>query len=67
MAAAPEIKLAITADTSGVVRAARVIAKHMTALADELEAPDMIITFPGTLTPEQAAEFRERFKAEWPD
>lgn len=30
-------------DTADVIRTARIIAKHLTALADELEQPDMVI------------------------
>ena len=32
-------------------------------MADELEAPDAIITLPSEVTQEQADELRERFKA----
>jgi hypothetical protein len=58
MATAPEIKVPVIPDASGIVRTARIIARHLTALADELEAPDAIIPFSGELTPEQLAEFK---------
>lgn len=52
-----EMKIDVTADTGQIVQKARIIAKHLTALADELEAPDSIITVPGELTEEQARAF----------
>lgn len=62
MARASRIEIPIALDARGVVRTARIIAKHLTALADELEAPDMIVTVPGEMTAEQAAEIRKRFQ-----
>jgi hypothetical protein len=37
--ATPQMTLAITADTTGITRQLRIIAKHLSALADELETP----------------------------
>lgn len=62
MAIPPSVTLAIATDTSSVVRTARIIAKHLTALADELEVPSAIIKFDGELTREQVDEIRERLK-----
>jgi hypothetical protein len=57
----PTVTVHITPDTSQLAHTARIIAKHLTALADELEAPDGIITFDGDLSDEQVAEAKARF------
>lgn len=59
----PSVTVAVKADTSQLARTARIIAKHLAALADELEAPDGIITFDGEMTAEQVAEAKVRFAA----
>lgn len=60
-----EMKINFTAGTGQITRTARIIAKHLTALADELEAPDAVILMPADLTEEQVAEFGERFRAHY--
>lgn len=62
MAEKPRITIPVTIDASQAVRVARIIAKHLTALADELDAPDVIFQFPSEMTAEQATEFRKRFR-----
>ncbi len=58
------ITIPVKADYAELTRTLRIIAKHFTALADELEAPDGLITVRDD-TDEEAAEFRERWKAQY--
>lgn len=53
------VTVAVKADTSQLARTARIVAKHLTALADELEAPDGIITFPDGLTKERSDAIKD--------
>lgn len=62
---APLASIDITLGTARLVSQLRIIARHVTALADELEAPDGLITFDGKLTEEQVAEIKARFEAAW--
>ena len=63
MAEMHSITIQVKPDTSGIARAARTIAKHLTAMADELEQPDALIKFKDPLTPEQVEDVRRRFTA----
>lgn len=53
----------IDLNTDEVARKARIIAKHLIALADELERPSAVLTFDEDLTAEQAAKIREDMAA----
>jgi transcription initiation factor TFIIIB Brf1 subunit/transcription initiation factor TFIIB len=63
MAEQSTITVAVKADTSSVARTARIIARHLTAMADELEQPDYLVKFPEPLTADQVAEFKARFRS----
>jgi hypothetical protein len=54
----PSVTVAVKADTSQLAATARIIAKHLSAMADELEAPDGIIHFSGDLTDDPHGEQR---------
>lgn len=46
---------------SEISRAARIVAKHLVAMADELDQPDVIIKFDKTVTAEQVQKFIKVF------
>jgi len=52
-----DMKINVTTDTTRqLIRSARIIAKHLTALADELEVPDGIIGSGDRILTEEEAE-----------
>ncbi len=63
MAHSSQVTVAVKADTSSISRAARIIARHLAAMADELEQPDYLVRFDEPLTAEQVAEFEARFRS----
>jgi hypothetical protein len=63
---APTMVISVKADTAGLTRTLRIIAKHFTALADELEQPSGIIKFDGNLSEQDAADIRTRWDAQQP-
>jgi hypothetical protein len=62
----PGISIPITTSPAELIRMIRIIAKHLTALADELETPDMIIKGEDDLTDEQVTELKQRFLSYYP-
>jgi hypothetical protein len=57
----------VAADPGSFIRTLRIIAKHYTALADELEAKPGFIEVPCNWTPEQVAEFEREWAARYGD
>jgi hypothetical protein len=62
MAASGNVTIAVKADTSSIARAARIIAKHLTAMADELEQPDYLVKFDKPLSADQVGAFKDSFR-----
>ncbi len=63
MAHDSQVTIAVKADTSSIARTARIIARHLAAMADELEQPDYLVRFDEPLTADQVAEFPARFRS----
>jgi len=61
MAKPEPVTIQIKADASSIAKIARIIARHLTAMAEELEQPGTLVKFTEPLTAEQVDAFRAAF------
>jgi len=61
MAKPEPVTIQVKADASSIAKTARIIAKHLTAMAEELEQPGMLVKFTGPVTAEEIDAFRAAF------